>query len=193
MSKFFTLQLTEKRGFTLIELMIAVSIVGILSTVGMVMYSSSQKVARDSKRKQDLRSIAQALEIFYLEYKRYPCSDAGGTGVNSNTGNWLTDSNVANCISTGVTGTNTSLAPSYMNSVPKDPLSPSTTYQYSYLSSGNNTLGTQPCGNKDFILWAVLENTNDPDRTGATPSRVICGNINVNTYFGSNAYVIKMP
>lgn len=49
-------------GFTLIELMVAISIVAILSIVGIVVYTNVQKTARDSRRSQDLNSIANALE-----------------------------------------------------------------------------------------------------------------------------------
>ncbi len=53
------------KGFTLIELMVAISIIAVLSTIGMVAYSKVQLLGRDARRKQDLRAIAQALEIFY--------------------------------------------------------------------------------------------------------------------------------
>lgn len=56
---------TNQLGFTLIELMVAISIVAILSTIGMVMFSSAQGTARDAKRKGDLEDIKKAL----FEYK----------------------------------------------------------------------------------------------------------------------------
>ncbi|MDO8619049.1 MAG: type II secretion system protein [Candidatus Daviesbacteria bacterium] len=49
-------------GFTLIELMVAIAIVAILSTVGLVVFSNAQSGARDSKRTSDLDAIAKALE-----------------------------------------------------------------------------------------------------------------------------------
>jgi prepilin-type N-terminal cleavage/methylation domain-containing protein len=50
------------RGFTLIELMVAISIVAILATVGLVVFGNVQKQARDSRRTQDLAAIASAIE-----------------------------------------------------------------------------------------------------------------------------------
>lgn len=197
MSSFFSLQLKPKRGFTLIELMIAVSIIAILSAVGLVTYNSARMIARDAKRKADLKAIAQALELFYTEYQRYPCSSSTGA-VNSSPSNasWLTDTNTAECLgyTPPVGSTSINLAPTYMSSVPRDPLSTGI-YHYFYYSSGTNTWGTgSPCGNKDFILWAQLENQNDPDRA-ALSSRIICGSIRINdsNNFSSNAYVIKLP
>ena len=55
---------SNKKGFTLIELMIAISVVAILATIGMVMYSSTQATARDAKRKGDLEDIKKALFLY---------------------------------------------------------------------------------------------------------------------------------
>lgn len=58
-----TFHLTPGKGFTLIELMVAISIVAILATVGLVVFSNTQKQARDSRRTQDIASIANALQV----------------------------------------------------------------------------------------------------------------------------------
>ncbi len=55
----------NKRGFTLIELLVVVSIIAILSIIAIVVYLEMGKGARDARRKQDLRSLAAALEIYY--------------------------------------------------------------------------------------------------------------------------------
>lgn len=59
-SKIF--QLKSARGFTLIELMVAISIVAVLATIGFTLFQSTQGQARDAKRKQDIDSIATVLE-----------------------------------------------------------------------------------------------------------------------------------
>ena len=53
----------KSNGFTLIELMIAISVVSILATIGIIMFSSTQKSARDAKRKGDLEDIKRALYL----------------------------------------------------------------------------------------------------------------------------------
>lgn len=53
------------QGFTLIELMIVISIIAILSVIGMVIYGGVQKSARDARRKADIDSIANAMEANY--------------------------------------------------------------------------------------------------------------------------------
>jgi len=72
------------RGFTLVELLTVISIIGILATVIGVNYSSAQKASRDSKRKADMESTAAALELFYSQNKYYPCasSDAAASFIN---------------------------------------------------------------------------------------------------------------
>jgi len=55
----------EKRGFTLLELLVVISILSILITLGLSSFSTSQKKGRDAKRKSDLKEIQQALEQYY--------------------------------------------------------------------------------------------------------------------------------
>lgn len=52
----------NKKGFTLIELMVAISIVAVLATIGFSLFQNTQGQARDAKRKQDIDSIATVLE-----------------------------------------------------------------------------------------------------------------------------------
>lgn len=56
----------SQKGFTLIELMIAIAIVAILATVGLTIFTGSQKSARDTKRRADIEAIANAFESHYL-------------------------------------------------------------------------------------------------------------------------------
>ncbi len=55
--------MNKTRGFTLIELMVAISIVAILAIIGLVIFGSIQQSSRDSKRKADVQAIGNALEV----------------------------------------------------------------------------------------------------------------------------------
>lgn len=69
----------SNQGFTLIEMIVVISIVGILSTViGVNAIESSQK-SRDAKRQGDLRMLQSAVELYKNKYGRYPngCNGAG--------------------------------------------------------------------------------------------------------------------
>ncbi len=58
---------TNRKGLTLIELLIVLALLSVLITVGITSYIRSQKNARDSKRKVDLENIRQALELYRFD------------------------------------------------------------------------------------------------------------------------------
>jgi general secretion pathway protein G len=64
-------------GFTLMELLIVMVIIGILSTLGLGSFQSSQQKGRDSKRKSELKQIGVALEAYYNDHSQYPLGTAG--------------------------------------------------------------------------------------------------------------------
>lgn len=51
-------------GFTLIELIVVITIIGIMSGVGALAYQKSVRQSRDERRKVDLESIRSALELY---------------------------------------------------------------------------------------------------------------------------------
>jgi prepilin-type N-terminal cleavage/methylation domain-containing protein len=53
------------RGFTIVELIIVITIMGILLTLAVVNVNSSQTNARDTERKDDVSALAANLEAFY--------------------------------------------------------------------------------------------------------------------------------
>jgi prepilin-type N-terminal cleavage/methylation domain-containing protein len=55
----------KRAGFTLIELMVVVAIIGILMAAGIVAFTNAQQNARDSRRKADIDAISKALEQYY--------------------------------------------------------------------------------------------------------------------------------
>ena len=58
-------KLLPTSGFTLIELLVVITIIAILSMIGIVAFSDAQKNARDGKRKADMNAVAKALESNY--------------------------------------------------------------------------------------------------------------------------------
>lgn len=54
--------LPTSKGFTLIELMVVVTIIAFLSVIGIVAFGNAQKQARDGRRRGDIDAIAVALE-----------------------------------------------------------------------------------------------------------------------------------
>ncbi len=62
MKKLLPKTLNNPQGFTLIELMVVVSIIAFLAVIGVAAFSNAQKTARDGRRRADIEAIAAALE-----------------------------------------------------------------------------------------------------------------------------------
>ncbi len=63
-----------KKGLTLIELLVAIIILGVLSSLIAGNVVNSLKKSRDARRKADLEQVQRALELYYQDNKQYPAS-----------------------------------------------------------------------------------------------------------------------
>jgi len=61
-----------KKGFTLLELLLVIAILGILAAMITGNFFTSLKKGRDAKRKADLEQITRALEMYYEDNNAYP-------------------------------------------------------------------------------------------------------------------------
>ena len=68
----------NQKGFTIVELLIVVLLVGILSTILIVTIDAGRQrdYANDGVRRQNLMDMAQALETYYVAERSYPTSGA---------------------------------------------------------------------------------------------------------------------
>ena len=76
----------KRRGFTLIELMIVVVILGMLATIMMPKILSKPEQARRVKAKADIRSLQSALAMFKTDTGRFPTTSEGLEALVSNPG-----------------------------------------------------------------------------------------------------------
>lgn len=60
------------QGFTIVELLIVIVVIGILALLVITTYSGIQQKARNSKRQTDLQSVQTQLEAFYSQNGHYP-------------------------------------------------------------------------------------------------------------------------
>lgn len=91
------LSLKNKKGFTIVELLIVIVVIGILAALVIVQFSNIQQKARDTERKSDIRAIQSKVAEYYALNSRYPtslsvisnlpadaCKAPGGSGTCSN-------------------------------------------------------------------------------------------------------------
>ena len=63
--------MASNRGFTLIELMVVMTILGILISIAVPQYSKYRTHAYDTQAKMDLRGVAIAEEAYYVDSESY--------------------------------------------------------------------------------------------------------------------------
>ena len=66
-------------GFTLIEMLVTVSIMVILMAIAVASFGSAQEQSRDAQRKTDLRTVEAALALYKNKYGSYPGACNGPT------------------------------------------------------------------------------------------------------------------
>jgi len=117
----------DNYGFTILEVLIVVSIMGILITIGLVSYSRILISSRDSTRKSDIEQISNTLEQFKSnnEYGSYPNQIYQNSDFTK-----------------------------YMSNIPKDPRT-SQEYEYQPLPFGCTPSIETPC--TSYNLTAQLE------------------------------------
>lgn len=134
-----------KRGFTLIELIVVMALLGILIVAGFGSYLGSIKRGRDAKRKGDIAGISKALQIYFNDAGGFPISTNGKIkGCTDATGSLVVDG----CAWGGVFS-NQQTQQVYMGTLPKDPVATNNYYYYA------------PGSGRYFYILAHLENKED--------------------------------
>lgn len=131
----------QKTGFTLIELLVVISIIGVLASVVLVSLDNARAKARDSVRKQELKSMQQALELYRIDHGHFPRENVAGEDTGNGT------------ICKTCTGGINTILDQYMSSRPEDPTHDGSSYLYYY--DGRHSCGGQP--NQAIIFAKNLE------------------------------------
>lgn len=151
---------SPKFGFTLIEMLVVMTILGLLATVGLANYQGAQAKARDARRKSDLGQIKTAAETYFSDHRNYPGNSVSGQIVCIDSPLTICDWGEQFVDENGTI---------YMARLPRDP---SSGRNYFYVTDGTQL---------KFKVMARLENCNDPTlinpaaSCGESPSGENCG------------------
>jgi type IV pilus assembly protein PilA len=74
------LQKKDERGFTLIELMIVIAIIGILAAIAIPQFSAYRTRSYNSSAQADVRNIATAQEAYFVDESTYTSTISNLTG-----------------------------------------------------------------------------------------------------------------
>lgn len=66
------LKYKSQKGFTIVELLIVIVVIGILAALVLNTFSGVQRRARDTQRQTDVNSVATQLEVYYNDNGGYP-------------------------------------------------------------------------------------------------------------------------
>ncbi len=156
----------DKKGFTVVELMVTISIIGILSTITFASFSQAQKRSRIAKRVSDLKQMQVAIEYYYAVNRAYP-NTSGALQSECAVGGSLTVNNV-------IPG----LVPNYIPRIPTDPkmVAAGSDSCYVYRSNGSDYYimdsNITEFSSADYLSQAALV---DPARDGGSSTSVVDG------------------
>jgi prepilin-type N-terminal cleavage/methylation domain-containing protein len=112
-----------KKGFTLVELMVVVTIIALLSAVLFANFGDARMSSRDKARMTELKELQLSLELYKAQYGRYPAAGCSASASNFAGPGPATASNLTSCTIyiTGHTA-GVTFVPDFISQLPTDPM-----------------------------------------------------------------------
>lgn len=155
----------KQQGFTIVELLIVIVVIGVLAAITIVAYNGIQGRARDSQRISDVRSIQKALEIYKTQKGSYPPSTATTTAICASHTNGYSYSDA-----TDGSWLSALIADGTVGKVPVSPGNGCTQF-YSYLYVAASSYGCTGLRTANYYILQVV----GTDGAAAIPSDTVVG------------------
>lgn len=110
----------NRKGFTLIEVMVVLSIIGILVAILVLNFDESRKQSRDQARKSDLQAMQLAIETYKAQNGSYPAEGCGAPPYPAG-GGWVSPGPMSAGWATSCTQYIAGLAPDFIPQLATDP------------------------------------------------------------------------
>jgi len=147
--------ITVRKGFTLVEILIVVIILGILAAIVIPQFTNASSDARQSSMTSQLQTVRSAIELYKLEHSDgFPTTD----GVATSAWDWTKLTGKTNPDFAGTT-TGTPTKGPYLQQAPVNPLTASSTV--------NNTNAASPGTSTGFVFDPATGKMYGVDKTGA--------------------------
>jgi len=144
------------RGFTIVELLIVIVVIGILAAITIVAYNGIQQRGRDAQRSSDISTIQKALELYHVDNGGYPTCSNTTYQIGGARGTCYSDD--ANFIA--------SLSPKYLAKVPKDPVNTGDgRYYYMFGSKKLTDVTYSASADDNYVLFVSYESRGGPYAT----------------------------
>jgi prepilin-type N-terminal cleavage/methylation domain-containing protein len=108
-------------GFTLIEILVVITIIGILAGILLFNFQELRKQARDKIRKSDLQSLQLAIETYKVQNGRYPAEGCSVVGPGGTTWTGPGPFSGGGALPTTCSDYVVGLVPNYIATLPTDP------------------------------------------------------------------------
>lgn len=73
--------MTKIKGFTLLEMLVVITIVGVLATAGIATYQAANRKSRNGQRQAEIEEIRSGLEMYKADIGNYPTSYTPASGL----------------------------------------------------------------------------------------------------------------
>lgn len=141
----------KQKGFTLIEMLVVISIIGVMSSVILVAFNSARMKSRDAIRSIDINQLSRALQSYKRDNGTFPVCPTGD--------GWccLGHGDAGTCWAGGVHGStalDNLLSPAYIPKIPDDPLNNTAKFGDAYAYRVDTVAGVSTAR----LHWGIEKN-----------------------------------